>query len=62
MQNKNDKSSDAKLDKPSDTKEKPLMIVKGETWVKKIYSGGHFEMEFLRKKQKIIKNKNKLSA
>jgi len=41
--------------------EKP-MIVKGETWVKKIYSGGHFEMEFLRKKQKIIKNKNKLSA
>ena len=38
------------------------MIVKGETWVKKIYSGGHFEMEFLRKKQKIIKNKNKLSA
>jgi len=42
--------------------EKPLMIVKGETSVKKIYSGGHFEMEFLRKKQKIIKNKNKLSA
>ena len=57
-----DKPSDAKLDKPSDAKEKPLMIVKGETWVKKIYSGGHFEMEFLRKKQKIIKNKNKLSA
>ena len=57
-----DKPSDAKLDKPSDAKEKPLMIVKGETWVKNIYSGGHFEMEFLRKKQKIIKNKNKLSA
>ena len=62
MQNKNDKSSDAKLDKSSDAKEKPLIIVKGETWVKKICSGGHFEMEFLRKKQKIIKNKNKLSA
>ena len=45
-----------------DTKEEPLMTVKGETWIKKIYSGGHFEMEFLRKKQKIIKNKNKLSA
>jgi len=57
-----DKPSDTKLDKPSDTKEKPLMIVKGETWVKKIYSGGHFEMEFLRKKQKIIKNKNKFKA
>ena len=42
--------------------EKPLMTIKGETWVKKICSGGHFEMEFLRKKQKIIKNKNKLSA
>ena len=42
--------------------EEPLMLVKGETWVKKIYSGGHFEMEFLRKKQKIIQNKNKLSA
>ena len=57
-----DKSSDTKLDKPSDTKEEPLMTIKGETWVKKIYSGGHFEMEFLRRKQKIIKNKNKLSA
>ena len=57
-----DKPSDTKLDKPSDTKEEPLMLIKGETWVKKIYSGGHFEMEFLRKKQKIIQNKNKLSA
>ena len=28
--------------------EEPLMTVKGETWIKKIYSGGHFEMEFLR--------------
>jgi len=42
--------------------EKPLMIVKGETWVKKIYSGGQFEMEFLRNKNKIIKNKNKFKA
>jgi len=42
--------------------EEPLMTVKGETWIKKIYSGGHFEMEFLRKKQRQIKNKNKLSA
>ena len=57
-----DKPSDTKLDKPSDTKEEPLMLIKGETWVKKIYSGGHFEMEFLRNKSKIIKNKNKLSA
>mgnify|MGYP003646943686 CR=1 FL=1 len=57
-----DKSSDTKLGKRDDTKEKPLMIVKGETWVKKIYSGGHFEMEFLRKKQRKIRNKNKLSA
>jgi len=57
-----DKPSDTKLDKPSDTKEEPLMTVKGETWIKKIYSGGHFEMEFLRKKQKQIKNKNKFKA
>ena len=41
--------------------EKP-MIIKGETFIKKIYSGGHFEMQFLRKKQRQIKNKNKLSA
>ena len=53
---------DIELDKPSDTKEEPLMLIKGETWVKKIYSGGHFEMEFLRKKQRKIRNKNKLSA
>ena len=57
-----DKSSDTKLDKSSDTKEEPLMTIKGETWVKKICSGGHFEMEFLRKKQRKIRNKNKLSA
>ena len=45
-----------------DTKEEPLMTVRGETWIKKIYSGGHFEMEFLRKKQRQIKNKNKFKA
>ena len=45
---------------PSD--EEPLMTIKGETWVKKICSGGHFEMEFLRKKERQIRNKNKLSA
>ena len=50
------------LDKPSDTKEEPLMTVKGETWIKKIYSGGHFEMEFLRKKERQIRNKNKFKA
>ena len=42
--------------------EEPLMTVKGETWVKKIYSGGHFEMEFLRKKERQIRNKNKFKA
>ena len=42
--------------------EEPLMTVKGETWIKKIYSGGHFEMEFLRKKERQIRNKNKFKA
>jgi len=42
--------------------EKPLMTIKDETTVKKIYEGGKFSMEFIRKKQKQIKNKNKLSA
>jgi len=42
--------------------EEPLMTVKGETWIKKIYSGGHFEMEFLRKKERQIRNKNKFNA
>ena len=60
-----DKSSDTKdlpNDKLSDTKEKPLMVVKDETTIKRVYEGGKFSMEFLRKKQKKIKNKNKLSA
>jgi len=60
-----DKSSDTKdlpNDKLSDTKEKPLMVVKDETTIKRVYEGGKFSMEFLRKKQKQIKNKNKLSA
>ena len=41
---------------------KPLMVVKDKTTIKKIYEGGEFSMEFLRKKQRQIKNKNKLSA
>jgi len=57
-----DKLSDTKNDKPSDTKEEPLMVIKDETTIKRIYSGGGFSMEFLRKKQRQIKNKNKLLA
>ena len=53
---------DIEVDKSSDTKEKPLMVVKDETTIKRIYDGGRFSMEFLRKKQRKIKNKNKLSA
>ena len=45
-----------------DIKEEPLMVIKDETTIKRIYSGGEFSMEFLRKKQKQIKNKNKLLA
>jgi len=45
-----------------DTKEEPLMVIKDETTIKRIYSGGGFSMEFLRKKQRQIKNKNKLLA
>ena len=41
---------------------KPLMVVKDETTIKRIYDGGRFSMEFLRKKQRKIRNKNKLSA
>jgi len=60
-----DKLSNTKVldnDKPSDTKEEPLMVIRDETTIKRIYSGGEFSMEFLRKKQKQIKNKNKLLA
>ena len=60
-----DKLDDTKIydvDKPSDTKEEPLMVIKDETTIKRIYSGGGFSMEFLRKKQRQIKNKNKLLA
>jgi len=60
-----DKLDDTKVlknDKPSDTKEEPLMVIKDETTIKRIYSGGGFSMEFLRKKQRQIKNKNKLLA
>ena len=53
---------DIEIDKSSDTKEKPLMVVKDETTIKRIYDGGRFSMEFLRKKQRKMRNKNKLSA
>ena len=60
-----DKSSDTKdltNDKLSDTKEEPLMVIKDGNTIKRLYEGGKFSMEFLRKKQRQIKNKNKLSA
>ena len=60
-----DKLDDTKIydvDKPSDTKEEPLMVIKDETTIKRIYSGGGFTMEFLRKKQRQINNKKKLFA
>jgi len=53
---------DGKIAPLASQSQKPLMTVKGETWIKKIYSGGHFEMEFLRKKQRQIRNKNKFKA
>ena len=56
------KRDDTNFGKRDDAKNEPLMTVKGETFIKKIYSGGHFEMEFLRKKQRKLRNKNKLSA
>jgi hypothetical protein len=60
-----DKLGDTKLlenDKPIDTKEKPLMVIKDETCIKRYYDGGGFSMEFLRRKQKQIENKKKLLA
>jgi len=60
-----DKLSNTKVldnDKPSDTKEEPLMVIRDETTIKRIYSGGEFSMEFLRKKQRQIANKNKILA
>ena len=42
--------------------DKPLMTIEDKTTIKRIYEGGKFSMEFIRKKQKQIKNKNKLSA
>ena len=60
-----DKFGDTKLlenDKPIDTKEKPLMVIKDETCIKRYYDGGRFSMEFLRRKQKQIENKKKLLA
>ena len=60
-----DKLGDTKVlenDKSSDTKEEPLMVIKDETCIKRLYEGGGFSMEFLRKKQKQINNKKKLLA
>ena len=58
-----DKLGDTKVlenDKQSDTKKEPLMVIKDETCIKRLYEGGGFSMEFLRKKQKQINNKKKL--
>jgi hypothetical protein len=70
-----DKLGDTKLlenDKPIDTKEKPLMVIKDDHCIKRYYDGGGFAMsidleksgynEFLRKKRKQIENKKKLLA
>ena len=60
-----DKLGDTKLlenDKSIDTKEKPLMVIKDDSCIKRYYDGGRFLMEFLRKKQKQIENKKKLLA
>jgi len=62
IETKGDIEVDGKILSAYASDEEPLMTVKGETWIKKIYSGGHFEMEFLRRKQKLIKNKNKFKA
>jgi hypothetical protein len=60
-----DKLVDTKVlenDKPNDTKEEPIMVIKDETCIKRLYEGGGFSMEFLRKKRKQIANKKKLLA
>jgi len=67
-----DKLSDTKNDKPSDTKEEPIMVIQDGNCTKKYYDGGGFAMsidleksgynEFLRKKRKQIANKKKLLA
>ena len=62
IETKGDIEVDGKILSAYASDEEPLMTVKGETWIKKIYSGGHFEMEFLRKKERQIRNKNKFKA
>ena len=67
-----DKLGDTKVDKPSDTKEEPIMVIQDGNCTKKYYDGGGFAMsidleksgynEFLRKKRKQIENKKKLLA
>ena len=67
-----DKLGDTKVDKPSDTKDEPIMVIQDGNCTKKYYDGGGFAMsidleksgynEFLRKKRKQIANKKKLLA
>jgi hypothetical protein len=56
-----DKLSPQNLSSQNVNKE-PLMVIKDETCIKRYYENGGFSMEFLRKKQRQIKNKNKLLA
>ena len=56
------KQADTNFGKRDDTKEKPLVVIKGGTCIGKFCGGGKFSMEFLRKKQRKLRNKNKLSA
>ncbi len=60
-----DKLDDTKIydiDKPSDTIKEPIMTIKDDHCIKRYYDGGGFSMEFLRKKQRQIRNKKKLLA
>ena len=44
------------------SKGEPLMVIKDDHCIKRYYDGGGFSMEFLRKKQRQIRNKKKLLA
>ena len=46
----------------ADTNKEPLMVIKDDHCIKRYYDGGGFSMEFLRKKQRQIRNKKKLLA
>ena len=62
IETKGDIQVDGKILSASASKEEPLMEIKDGNTIKRLYEGGKFSMEFLRKKQRKIKNKNKLSA